>query len=66
MPAPGSTGFVWITGIEEFHRDIIGKGCKYLRPGIETKFHDARCVQGIDPFGNSIRFNDDRKTSRAQ
>lgn len=30
---PGSTVFVWMRGIEEFHREIMGKGYKYLRPG---------------------------------
>ena len=62
---PGSTVFVWMTGIEEFHREITGKGYKYLRPGIETAFYDARCVQVIDPFGNRIRFNEALKPSQA-
>ena len=39
---PGSTVFVWMTGIEEFHREITGKGYKYLRPGIETTFARSR------------------------
>ena len=61
----GSTVFVWMTGIEEFHREIAGKGYKYLRPGIETTFYDAKCVEVIDPFGNRIRFNEDLKTAKA-
>jgi hypothetical protein len=56
---PGSTVFVWMTGIEEFHREITGKGYKYLRPGIETTFYDSKCVEVIDPFGNRISFNED-------
>ncbi|MGA2259146.1 MAG: glyoxalase superfamily protein, partial [Thermoguttaceae bacterium] len=39
---PCSTVFVWMTGIEEFHREITSKGCKYLRPGIETTFYNAK------------------------
>lgn len=35
----------WMTGIEEFHREITAKGYKYLRPGIDTTFYDARCVR---------------------
>lgn len=62
---PGSTVFVWMTGVEEFHREITGKGYKYLRPGIETTFYDAKCVEVIDPFGNRIRFNEDRKAGEA-
>jgi catechol 2,3-dioxygenase-like lactoylglutathione lyase family enzyme len=55
---PGSTVFIWMTGIEEFHREITTKGYKYLRPGIETTFYNAQCVEVIDPFGNRIRFNE--------
>ncbi|OWK45388.1 glyoxalase superfamily protein [Fimbriiglobus ruber] len=55
---PGSTVFVWMVGIDEFHREITGKNYKYLRPGIETTFYGAKCVQVIDPFGNHIRFNE--------
>ena len=63
---PGSTVFVWMTGIEEFHREITSKGYKYLRPGIETTFYDAKCVQVIDPFGNRIRFNEDLRPAEAR
>lgn len=59
---PGSTVFVWMTGIEEFHREITAKGYKYLRPGIETTFYNAKCFEVIDPFGNRIRFNESLKT----
>ncbi len=62
---PGSTVFVWMTGIEEFHREITGKGYNYLRPGIETTFYDAKSVEVIDPFGNRIRFNEDMKPEAA-
>jgi catechol 2,3-dioxygenase-like lactoylglutathione lyase family enzyme len=62
---PGSTAFVWMTGIDEFHREITSKNYKYLRPGIETTFYDARCVEVIDPFGNRIRFNEDLKPGKA-
>jgi hypothetical protein len=54
-----------MTGIDEFHREITGKNYKYLRPGIETTFYDAKCVQFIDPFGNHLRFNEDLKPKKA-
>lgn len=60
---PGSTVFVEMTGIDEFHAEISGKNYKYLRPGIETTFYQAKCVEVIDPFGNRIRFNEDMKTA---
>ena len=63
-PCPGSTVFVWMTGIEEFHQQLAAKNYKYLRPGLETTFYDAKCVQVIDPFGNRIRFNEDLKPAK--
>jgi hypothetical protein len=33
---PGSTALLWMTGIEEFDREIAGGSYKYLRPGLET------------------------------
>ena len=55
---PGSTVFVWMTGLAEFHREIGAKNYGYLRPGIERTFYDADCMEVIDPFGNRIRFNE--------
>ena len=55
---PGSTVFVWMTGIEEFHRELTAKNYGFMRPGLETVFYGARCVAVIDPFGNRIRFNE--------
>lgn len=55
--SPGSTVFVWMTGIDAYHRELIGKDYPYNRPGVE----DApwgRCMQVHDPFGNSIRFSE--------
>ena len=60
---PGSTVFVWMSGVDEFHQQISAKGYKYLRPGIETTFYDARCMQVTDPFGNRIRFNEQSKAN---
>ncbi len=58
---PGSTIFVWMTGLDEFHREITAKGYGYLRPGVERTFYDAKCMEVIDPFGNRIRFNENLK-----
>jgi uncharacterized glyoxalase superfamily protein PhnB len=56
---PGSTVFVWMTGIDELHAEMSRRNYKYLRAGIETTFYGARCMQIIDPFGNRIRFNEE-------
>ena len=55
---PGSTIFVWMTGIEEFHREISSRHYRYARPGIERTFFDSQSVEIADPFGNRIRFNE--------
>lgn len=55
---PGSTVFVWMEGIDEFHARITSRGYGYMRPSIETTFYDSRCVEVTDPFGNRIRFNE--------
>ena len=57
---PGSTVFVWMKGIEEFHATITSRGYGYMRPGIERTFYNSVCVEVTDPFGNRIRFNVER------
>ena len=57
---PGSTVFVWMKGIEEFHATITSRGYGYMRPGIERTFYNSVCVEVTDPFGNRIRFNEKR------
>ncbi len=54
----GSTVFVWMTGLDDFHREIRSRNYRYLRPDIETTFYESRCLETIDPFGNRIRFNE--------
>jgi hypothetical protein len=55
---PGSTVFIWMQGIDEFHREITSRNYGYLRPGVEQTFYDTKCMEVIDPFGNWIRFNE--------
>jgi len=55
---PGSTVFIWMEGIEDFHREINSKGNGFMRSGIEETFYGARSVPVIDPFGNRIRFDE--------
>jgi uncharacterized glyoxalase superfamily protein PhnB len=58
---PGSTVFVWMKGIEQFHASITSRGYGYMRPGIERTFYESLCVEVTDPFGNRIRFNESLK-----
>jgi uncharacterized glyoxalase superfamily protein PhnB len=62
---PGSTVFVWMQGIDEFHGEITSKGYRYLRPGVEEAFYGAKCMEVIDPFGNRIRFNEELNKAQA-
>lgn len=55
---PGARVFIVMTGLKEYHREITAKGYKYMRPGIETTFYNAKCTQVTDPFGNRLLFNE--------
>lgn len=55
---PGSAVSVEMQGLDEFHREILGKNYKYNRPGLEHTPWKAKCCEVIDPFGNRIRFNE--------
>lgn len=63
---PGSTVFVWMSGIEAFHSEITARQYNYLRPGLETAFYGAKCMELTDPFGNRIRFNEALKPEQAK
>ena len=56
---PGGTVFVRLTGVEEYHRELIAKDYRYNRPGLEHAAWNARLMEVIDPFGNRIRFSED-------
>jgi uncharacterized glyoxalase superfamily protein PhnB len=58
---PGSTVFVRVEGLQEYHAEISAKGYGYMRPGIEETFHQSRGMQVVDPFGNRIRFDESLK-----
>ena len=56
---PGSTVFVRMSGIDDYHQDIMAKGYGYMRPGVDIAPWNAKVMEVIDPFGNRIRFNED-------
>ena len=53
--SPGSTAFVWMTGIKAFHAELISKQYGYGRPGIARQSWGDQ-MEVHDPFGNRIRF----------
>jgi catechol 2,3-dioxygenase-like lactoylglutathione lyase family enzyme len=62
--SPGSTVYVWMSGIDEFHRELIGRKYTYNRPEIEEAPW-ARVLQVTDPFGNNLRFAE-RTSTRSE
>jgi catechol 2,3-dioxygenase-like lactoylglutathione lyase family enzyme len=52
---PGAAAFVWISGLDDLHRELRSRQYNYLRPGIEDEPW-GRVMKVIDPFGNRILF----------
>jgi catechol 2,3-dioxygenase-like lactoylglutathione lyase family enzyme len=55
---PGSTVFLRVTGLREFHAELTAKGYRFLRPGVEPTFHNSIAMELTDPFGNRLRFDE--------
>jgi catechol 2,3-dioxygenase-like lactoylglutathione lyase family enzyme len=55
---PGSTAYVRMRGVREFHAEISAKGYRYLRPGLERRDWTEAEMTVTDPFGNRIRFGE--------
>jgi len=52
---PGGNTVVYMQGIQELHRELIGKNYRYMKPGLEDEGSRWE-VTVIDPFQNRIRF----------
>ena len=63
---PGSALFFWMSGLDDFHRELTAKNYPYQRPGIEETFYGARCMTLGDPFGNRLKFNERLEPTREQ
>jgi hypothetical protein len=55
---PGSTVFIWMRGIAEFHRELTAKNYRFAKPGLEEAPWDAWLMEVVDPFGNRLRFSE--------
>ena len=53
--SPGSTVFVWMVGVRDFHAELIAKNYRYGRPGLDRQPWGDQ-LEVYDPFGNRIRF----------
>jgi hypothetical protein len=45
-----------MTGVEELHRELIGKTYKYNRPGLQQQEWGMLELAVVDPFNNHIVF----------
>ena len=52
--SPGSTVFVWMRGIADYHAELMGKDYRYNKPGLDDAPWDAKVMQVHDPFGNRL------------
>jgi catechol 2,3-dioxygenase-like lactoylglutathione lyase family enzyme len=59
--SPGATVFLRMTGLEDFHAELVKKNYRYQRPGVALAPWNARLMELTDPFGNRLRFNEDLK-----
>jgi len=55
--SPGSSIRLTIDDLEVFHKGLLEKNYKYLRPGIECTEWNTLEVRLTDPFGNKIIFS---------
>lgn len=56
--SPGVRIRVNMRGVEAFHRELIAKEYRYMRPGLERTPWNTREVGVIDPSGNRIQFSE--------
>lgn len=52
---PGSNIFVTMRGVHAFQKELVGKKYRFLNPGVE-ELPWGDVMEVIDPFGNRIRF----------
>ena len=54
---PGTTVYIEATGVRELHAELAAKDYPNLRPGV-TEDEIGTCLALLDPFGNTLRFNE--------
>ena len=55
---PGSTTYVRMRGVRDYHAEISARNYGYLRPGVESRDWTEAEMTVTDPFGNRIRFGE--------
>lgn len=54
--SPGSTVWIPMHSIEEFHRELRANDYRYAKPGLNEDAPGGPTVEVSDPFGNRLRF----------
>ena len=55
---PGTHVYVYMKGVEELQRELIGKQYRHNRPGLQQQEWGMLEVQVVDPFNNRITFGE--------
>lgn len=54
--SPGSAVRIAVDDVAAYHAEIMAKGYKYMRPGIEEMPWGTREIKVLDPFFNRLMF----------
>ena len=54
--SPGAAVMLFMTGLDDLHRELTAKNYRYYRPGIEDAEWGARIMKLQDPFHNRLIF----------
>lgn len=54
---PGSAVYVETQGVRAYHAELQEKEYAYLNPGVSVD-EIGTCLTVLDPFGNTLRFNE--------
>ena len=59
---PGSTAYVRMRGVRDYHAEISSKGYRYLRPAVESRDWTSAEMTVTDPFYNWLVFSEEGET----
>jgi catechol 2,3-dioxygenase-like lactoylglutathione lyase family enzyme len=58
---PGSLAYVYMTGVEALHRELIAKNYRHNRPGLQAQDWGMLECAVVDPFNNRVVFGEYHK-----
>jgi len=57
---PGTAVYLPMRGVPAFHAELHGRPGHGANPGLEAGMRGGKAVTVTDPFGNILRFDEDR------